>query len=438
LQAVGQTIGATLLPFMSQLARDAATVTTPLQSLSGSGAHTAAVLGDVAGSVTSLIPGGTVAGAAINFLSGQVDSAATSADKANAKMKALKDAAQNLQQGFDASGRSAAGFVGDMSSAEVQASLSAAAQKDLADSVAKTAEVQKEQADASKALADGAKLASEWVKTLNDAEQAQFDTTRQLLGLEVEVPKKLEEVATAASDADKAFAAASKSGGKNADLNQKAADSYLALKDKILSTSDSLQKQSDQLDKSKGKTDTAYQSTLHYAEGLLTSAGSSKTAQLAALGFEQQLKDIPKDTQARVSTLVNEGRLPEAVALLQQVEGTHYSQAILSVAVIGDINTFRTITAQVGGGLSVTAKRFKASGGPVSGGTAYVVGEKGPEMFVPSTAGTIIPNGGGIGGGSVTINIGSVQANNPGELIYALEKFVQNNGKARLQRLVGV
>jgi hypothetical protein len=59
-------------------------------------------------------------------------------------------------------------------------------------------------------------------------------------------------------------------------------------------------------------------------------------------------------------------------------------------------------------------------------------------MFVPSTAGTIIPNGGGIGGGSVTINIGSVQANNPGELIYALEKFVQNNGKARLQRLVGV
>lgn len=37
----------------------------------------------------------------------------------------------------------------------------------------------------------------------------------------------------------------------------------------------------------------------------------------------------------------------------------------------------------------------KASGGPVSGGTPYMVGERGPELFVPATSGTIIPNGGG-------------------------------------------
>jgi len=37
----------------------------------------------------------------------------------------------------------------------------------------------------------------------------------------------------------------------------------------------------------------------------------------------------------------------------------------------------------------------KAAGGPVSGGTAYMVGEKGPELFVPGSAGTIVPNGGG-------------------------------------------
>lgn len=35
----------------------------------------------------------------------------------------------------------------------------------------------------------------------------------------------------------------------------------------------------------------------------------------------------------------------------------------------------------------------KASGGPVSGGTPYLVGEAGPELFVPSTSGTIVPNG---------------------------------------------
>lgn len=37
----------------------------------------------------------------------------------------------------------------------------------------------------------------------------------------------------------------------------------------------------------------------------------------------------------------------------------------------------------------------KASGGPVMAGSPYIVGEKGPEFFVPKTSGTIIPNGAG-------------------------------------------
>ena len=35
----------------------------------------------------------------------------------------------------------------------------------------------------------------------------------------------------------------------------------------------------------------------------------------------------------------------------------------------------------------------RASGGPVSGGSPYLVGEQGPELFMPSGSGTIIPNG---------------------------------------------
>lgn len=35
----------------------------------------------------------------------------------------------------------------------------------------------------------------------------------------------------------------------------------------------------------------------------------------------------------------------------------------------------------------------KAVGGPVSPGTTYLVGERGPELFVPKAAGTIVPNG---------------------------------------------
>ena len=46
----------------------------------------------------------------------------------------------------------------------------------------------------------------------------------------------------------------------------------------------------------------------------------------------------------------------------------------------------------------------QALGGPVSASTPYIVGERGPELFVPQTSGKIIPNNqlmgsGGIGGG---------------------------------------
>jgi hypothetical protein len=47
---------------------------------------------------------------------------------------------------------------------------------------------------------------------------------------------------------------------------------------------------------------------------------------------------------------------------------------------------------------------FRADGGPVSGGSPYIVGERGPELFVPSISGSIVPSG-GFGGGAITINI---------------------------------
>lgn len=69
----------------------------------------------------------------------------------------------------------------------------------------------------------------------------------------------------------------------------------------------------------------------------------------------------------------------------------------------------------LGGGSSTTGASFgsgaiaiggslyggpKAAGGPVSSGTTYLVGEKGPELFVPGASGAIVPNGAlGNGGG---------------------------------------
>jgi hypothetical protein len=57
----------------------------------------------------------------------------------------------------------------------------------------------------------------------------------------------------------------------------------------------------------------------------------------------------------------------------------------------------------------------RASGGPVSAGRPYIVGEKRPELFVPRTAGTIVPRvprGGG--GPNVSISVDARGANDPG------------------------
>jgi len=51
-------------------------------------------------------------------------------------------------------------------------------------------------------------------------------------------------------------------------------------------------------------------------------------------------------------------------------------------------------------GLAGFGKR--AMGGPVAGGTPYIVGEKGPELFMPGRSGTVIPNN-ALGGGSTNV-----------------------------------
>jgi len=55
------------------------------------------------------------------------------------------------------------------------------------------------------------------------------------------------------------------------------------------------------------------------------------------------------------------------------------------------------------GEIPLIGKMFKADGGPVSGGSPYIVGEKGPELFVPNSSGNIVPNH--AMGGSMIVNV---------------------------------
>jgi phage-related protein len=69
------------------------------------------------------------------------------------------------------------------------------------------------------------------------------------------------------------------------------------------------------------------------------------------------------------------------------------------------------VTQFIGGAFDAAFGGGKAMGGPVSSGTSYVVGERGPELFVPNTSGTIIPNGGGGGGSTINLTVnGAIDA----------------------------
>jgi hypothetical protein len=69
---------------------------------------------------------------------------------------------------------------------------------------------------------------------------------------------------------------------------------------------------------------------------------------------------------------------------------------------------------------------FMAAGGPVSSGSPYVVGEQGPELFVPHASGTIVPNnkmgGGGASSGSVTVNYNIAAGVSRAELVPILDQ----------------
>jgi hypothetical protein len=112
------------------------------------------------------------------------------------------------------------------------------------------------------------------------------------------------------------------------------------------------------------------------------------------------------------SDIVSGGRNAEE-ALMNLVK--RLADVVLQAALLGDGPLGDFLGTGKGGlvgslfkGLGIGAK---ASGGPVSAGRPYLVGEKGPELMVPGRSGMVVPNsdlvrGGNRGGG---INVTVVQ-----------------------------
>ena len=93
--------------------------------------------------------------------------------------------------------------------------------------------------------------------------------------------------------------------------------------------------------------------------------------------------------------------------------------------------TINEVFDRFGGGM--------AKGGPVSANTAYVVGERGPELFIPDVPGAIVPNhaigsggGSGIGGSTINLVVNAGMGTDGGDvgrqIVEALKRYERRNG----------
>ena len=139
-----------------------------------------------------------------------------------------------------------------------------------------------------------------------------------------------------------------------------------------------------------------------YAESLANLNKLKAAGKISAEDYDQALAGLEKTTQ-RAADKANDFKSSFEDAFASIITGSKSAKEALSDL----LATFASQLARQGiSGLfsSLDFGGFFADGGTVRPGTWNVVGENGPEIFVPGSGGTIIPNG-GMGGGGVSISI---------------------------------
>lgn len=126
------------------------------------------------------------------------------------------------------------------------------------------------------------------------------------------------------------------------------------------------------------------------------------------------LENVPPETKAKMIATLDEGNIAAIESRLNQMAR----------------NRVVSISSQlVGSGLR-NEMEGRAMGGPVTAGTPYIVGERGPEIVVPGRSGTVIPNNRiGVGGG-VNVTINMPPGSNGQDVVAAIRDYEKRNGKS--------
>ena len=103
-------------------------------------------------------------------------------------------------------------------------------------------------------------------------------------------------------------------------------------------------------------------------------------------------------------------RVVQGITRSSNTMSHHFEKQLWSKAVGNLLPSFGSgMQGLISQSLTNIISGFRAKGGPVSSGQTYVVGEKGPELFVPGTSGTVVP-GGASSPVNITMNINTMDA----------------------------
>jgi len=139
--------------------------------------------------------------------------------------------------------------------------------------------------------------------------------------------------------------------------------------------------------------------------------------------------------KANGTTLTAEQRTSLYLQELEKLRQNMAPGSPLIATIDGYISKLRAIPSTISTGLNIIFPKdfhvsgsgnvqYRAHGGPVSAGFPYIVGEQGPELFVPGKSGTIVPNG----AGGATINVYPPATMSPDEVARALVRWLKNGG----------
>ena len=142
-----------------------------------------------------------------------------------------------------------------------------------------------------------------------------------------------------------------------------------------------------------------------------------------------------RDTAAPVIGIVFKGAFELLAAIIGPIIDLFFNLLDIITRVIEAVVNFgrKVADSRVGqalGGIIDAVAGRRQFGGPVHQGQAYIVGEAGPELFVPTISGSIVPNnemGGGGGGGQTIINL-TVTSADPEAVVQAIRRYTRYNG----------